>query len=156
MGLDTFASVKGEDGEWHAAPDEPFAGLKLTGGMYSGGGGSSSIRGKVYADVVLEATGEGLYQERIEPEVVAEMAGRLRAAVEEAKRAGTHSGERRVGSLDEHGAPRLDEEGRLQLEHEEIPVLEVAGCEIHAAEAEDLARWFEVCAEHGYAVAGWW
>jgi hypothetical protein len=35
-------------------------------------------------------------------------------------------------------------------------VLDVAGEAIHAQEAEDLARWFEVCAEHGYAVEGWW
>lgn len=156
MGLDTYAMLAAQDGEPHTAPDEPFAGLKLCGGMYSGGAGSSSIRGKVYDEVVLEATGESLYQERIEPETVAEMARRLRAAVDEAKRAGVRPGEREVGSLDEQGVPRLDERGNVRLEPEEIPMLEVAGCEIHAGEAEDLARWFEVCAEHGYAVGGWW
>lgn len=156
MGLDTYATVPDPEGESQFAPDEPFAGLKLVGGMLSGGAGSSSIRGKVYDEVVLEATGEGLYQERIEPETVAEMARRLRAAVDEAKRTGTGTGVRRVGSLDEQGRPELDEQGRLRMESEEIPVLHVAGCEIHAGEAEDLARWFEVCAEHGYAIEGSW
>lgn len=42
------------------------------------------------------------------------------------------------------------------METEEIPVLDVAGCKIHAGEAEDLARWFEVRAERGYAVEGDW
>lgn len=42
MGLDTFAVMRGEDGEWHVAPDEPFEGLRLRDGW-----GSSSIRGKV-------------------------------------------------------------------------------------------------------------
>ena len=156
MGLDTYATALDPGGEWHMAPDEPFEGLQLCGGMLSGGAGSSSIRGKVYADVVLEATGENLYQERIEPETVAEMARSLRAAVEEAKRSGTSTGERRVGSLDDQGLPALDEHGDLRLDTEAIPVLEVAGCEIHAGEAQDLARWFEVCAERGYAVQGSW
>ena len=68
MGLDTFATTRGEDGKWEPAPDEPFEGIDLCGGMYSGGSDSSSIRGKVYDE-----------QERIEPERVAEMAQRLRA-----------------------------------------------------------------------------
>ena len=148
MGLDTFASAKGPDGEWHAAPDQPFAGLRLVGGMYSGGQGSSSMRGKVYDEVVLEATGESLYQALIEPATVAEMARRLRAAVEEAKRAGTHAAQRRVGSL--------DEEGQFAMATEDLTAFDVGGVEIDAAEAEDLARWFEVCAENGYAVQGWW
>jgi hypothetical protein len=42
------------------------------------------------------------------------------------------------------------------MESEEIAVLDVAGEEIDAREAEDLARWFEVCAERGYPVDGWW
>lgn len=132
MGLDTYAAQLGEDGDWHVAPDEPFAGLHLCGGMYSGGEGSSSMRGKVYDEAVLEATGEGLYQELIEPATVAQMARALRAAVDAAKRAGPH----------------VDSEG--------IPMLEVAGCDIAPGEAEDLARWFEVCAERGFAIQGWW
>jgi hypothetical protein len=156
MGLDTFATVRGADGEWKPAPDEPFAGIHLVGGMYSGGAGSSAMRGKVYANVVQAATGESLFQERIEPAAVAEMARRLRAAVEAAKRAGTRAGEREVGALDEEGRLQLDERGRLRMESEEIAVLDVAGEEIDAREAEHLARWFEVCADRGFAVEGWW
>lgn len=140
MGLDNFAMVRGEDGEWRHAPDEPFEGLRLADGW-----GTSSIRGKVYADVVEAATGESLYQQLIEPETVADMAERLRAAVEQAKRAGERVGERQVG-VDERGEPK-----RVK-----IPLLGVAGREIHAGEAEDLARWFEICAQRGYAIEGWW
>lgn len=140
MGLDTFAVTRGEDGEWHVAPDAPFEGLRLCDGW-----GSASIRGKVYAEVVVSATDESLYQERIEADVVAVVANRLRAAVEEAKRAGPRMGTRQVG-VDARGGPK-----RI-----EYPVLDVAGVEIHAGEAEDLARWFEICAEQGYAVDGWW
>jgi hypothetical protein len=118
MGLDTFARTRGEEGKWESAPDQPFEGLRLCGGMYSGGADSSSIRGKVYAELVEQATGESLYQRHIEPPRVAEMARRLRAVVDDAKRSGT--------------------------------------LELHPQEAEDLARWFEVCAERGYAVEGWW
>lgn len=156
MGLDTYAMQRGSDGEWEVAPDEPFDGLELCGGICSGGSGSSSIRGKVYAAVLMAATGESLYEEHIEPERVAKMARRLRAAVEEAKRAGMRADERELGVLDERGVPELDGQGRLRMEIEEIAVLDVASEEIHAQEAEDLARWFEVCAEHGYAIHGWW
>lgn len=156
MGLDTFATTQGADGEWRPAPDEPFEGLNLVGGMCSGGTDSSSIRGKVYAAVVAAATGESLYQDRIEPARVTEVARLLRAAVEEAKRVGMRAGERELAAIDDDGRLQLDEHGRLRMELEEIAVLDVAGCEIDAGEAEDLARWFEVCAEHGYAVEGWW
>jgi hypothetical protein len=156
VGLDTYAVARGEDGKWRAAPDKPFEGLCLIGGMHSGGAGSSSIRGKVYGEAVEAATGESLYQRRIEPETVTEMARRLRAAVEQAKRVGSRIGERELGVLDERGRLQLDERGQVRIESEQIPVLEVAGQEIHVEEAEDLARWFEVCAEHGYAVEGWW
>lgn len=156
MGLDTYATTRAADGEWELAPDKPFDGLNLVGGMCSGGTDSSSIRGKVYVEVVAAATGESLYEERIEPARVAEMARRLRAAVEEAKRVGLRAGEREQAALDEQGRLQLDEEDRLRMESVEIPVLDVAGCEIDAGEAEDLARWFEVCAERGYAVEGWW
>jgi hypothetical protein len=134
---------QGEGGEWHHAPDEPFEGLRLADGW-----GTSMIRGKVYADVVAAATGESLYQERVEPGTVADMAKQFRAAVERAKRQGTRPGQREVPVLGEPGAPRTK-----QIE---ISLLEVAGCEIHAGEAEDLARWFEICAERGYALEGWW
>lgn len=132
MGLDTYATQRGADGDWEVAPDEPFDGIQLCCGMCSGGQDSSSIRGKVYEQLVLAPTGESLYEERIEPARMAEMAIRLRAAVDEARTAG----------------PRTDADG--------FEVLEVAGHEINPGEAEDLARWFEVCAERGHAVEGWW
>jgi hypothetical protein len=147
MGLDTYAKELGADGKWHSAPDEPFAGIRLVGGVFSGGTGSSSMRGKMYENVVYAATGESLYQERIAPEVVAEMARRLRAAVEDAKRAGTRPGTTEYTVVEEEGQRTVSEE---------IAVLDVAGMEIDAEKAEHLARWFEVCAERGYAVAGWW
>jgi hypothetical protein len=156
MGLDTYAMQRGADGKWEVAPDGPFDGLELCGGLCSGGAGSSSIRGKVYAHVVQAATGESLYQERIAPETVAQMARLLRAAVEEGQRTGTRAGAREVAGLDEQGRLELDERGRLRMETLELAVLEVAGEEIAAGEAEDLARWFEVCADRGYAVEGWW
>jgi hypothetical protein len=123
--------------------------------MYSGGADSSSIRGKVYAEVVEAATGESLYQKRIEPEAVADMARRLRAAVDEAKRAGARPGKQKLAALDESGRPQLDEEGKIRIETLEVLVLDVSGVEIDPEEAEDLARWFEVCAERGYGVEAW-
>lgn len=156
MGLDTHAVVRGEDGNWSPAPDEPFEGLRLMGGVCSGGSDSFSIRGKVYDEVVDAATGESLYQKRIEPETVAKIARCLRAAVEEAKTAGTSIVKREYGLSKEHGLRiKLDDQGR-PVESEEIPVLEVAGCEIDAEDAEHLARWFEVCAALGYALEGSW
>jgi hypothetical protein len=132
MGLDTYAMQRGADGDWEVAPDEPFDGIQLCGGICSSGQDSSSIRGKVYDLVVRAATGESLYQERIEPERVAEMARRLRTTVDAAKREGPRPGARG------------------------LEILEVASHEINPDEAEGLASWFEVCAERGYAVEGWW
>ena len=79
MGLDTFAVLSGKDSEGKRsnAPDGNFVGIRLCGGMCSGGSSSSSMRGKVYAGIVEEATGESLYEEYIEPETVAEMADKL-------------------------------------------------------------------------------
>ena len=156
MGLDTLATMRGADGEWEPAPDDPFEGIHLVGGVYSGGTGSSSMRGKVYASVVRAGTGASLFQRRIEPAAVVEIARRLRTAVEEAKRAGTSMGTSEHGVIDDEGRIQFDEEGRLRIESKEIAVLDVAGEEIDAREAEDLARWFEVCAERGYSVEGWW
>lgn len=143
MGLDTYAMAQDEHGQWRHAPDEPFEGLRLADGW-----GSSSIRGKVYDVVVEAATGNSLYQDHIEPPTVVEMATRLREAVERAKRTGSGIGVREV--------PVADEKGGTRIKRIEFPLLVVAGSEIHAGEAEDLARWFEVCAERGYAIDGWW
>jgi hypothetical protein len=156
MGLDTIAVTLDEDGKLKPAPDEPFEGLRLCGGIYSGGSDSASIRGKVYAELVEAATGVSLYEERIEPPRVAAMARRLRRAVDEAKRAGPETREGELPALDEDGKPQVDEDGKPRLKTFEFSVLDVGGIEIDPGEAEDLARWFEVCAEHGYALKGWW
>jgi hypothetical protein len=132
-----------EHGKWRHAPDEPFEGLQLADGW-----GSSSIRGKVYAEVIEAATGHSLYQDHIEPPTVLEMATRLRVAVEQAKGTGSRTGVREV--------PVVDDKGVRTIRRIEFPLLLVSGSEVHAGEAEDLARWFEICAEHGYAIEGWW
>ena len=46
-------------------------------GMCSGTGPDGSFRGKAYADFVLSVTGESLYDERIEPETLIQMADRI-------------------------------------------------------------------------------
>ena len=143
MGLDTYAMARDEHGQWRHAPDGPFEGLGLADGW-----GSSSIRGKVYAEVVEAATGHSLYQDHIEPPTVVEMATRLREAVELAKQTGSRIGVREL--------PIADKQGGTGIKRIEFPVLVVSGSEIHAGEAEDLARWFEICAERGYAIDGWW
>lgn len=83
MGLDTFAMRGATE-----APDELFEGVgPLCGGMFSGGTGTASIRGKVYADLVERITGETLYQERIPNDIV----GRMAAALEQAAARGETS-----------------------------------------------------------------
>jgi hypothetical protein len=72
---------------WKTAPDAPFADIQLCGGMLSGGSGSSSFRGKVYAAYVEEVTGVSLYENVILPDVVAQMAEKLVAAAEDFQRA---------------------------------------------------------------------
>lgn len=76
MGLDVYAL---------RSPEEPLteedvlafdqAGIELCGGIFSGDGGS--FRGKVYATLILDITGEGLYQQWIPPETVRQMAAAL-------------------------------------------------------------------------------
>ena len=154
MGLDSFAITQGEDGGWQPAPDESFEGIELCGGMFSDGG--SSIRGKVYDELVRAATGESLYQERIEPARVAEMARRMRTAVDGAKRAGMRTREEKLPALDADGNFQLDEDGNRRMKTFKSQVLDVAGIEIDPEEAEGLVGWFEICAEHGYTVEGWW
>jgi len=84
MGLDTFAVLPQRVGteEYTPAPDWPFAGIELCGGIFSGGSGSSSFRGKVYNDYISEVTGVSLYQEYIPPARVREMALALEVAVQ--------------------------------------------------------------------------
>ena len=76
MGLDVYAL---------RSPEEPLteedvlafdqANIELCGGIFSGDGGS--FRGKVYDMLILDITGESLYQQWIPPETVKEMAAAL-------------------------------------------------------------------------------
>jgi hypothetical protein len=73
MGLDNFASRSAEDIDLTEEDIQAFAdaNIELCGGIFSGDGGS--FRGKVYAELILDLTGESLYQEWIPPETVHEM-----------------------------------------------------------------------------------
>jgi len=77
MGLDTYASATPDGGELSTADLQAFidADISLCGGIFSGGEGS--FRGKIYALLILEITGFGLYQEWIPPETVREMSAAL-------------------------------------------------------------------------------
>jgi hypothetical protein len=75
MGLDNFASRSPDDivlseEDLHAFQDSH---IQLCGGIFSGDGCNGSFRGKVYAEYVLEITGESLCAEWIPPETVKEM-----------------------------------------------------------------------------------
>lgn len=87
MGLDTYAVVVKNSGEYKIASRKPFASIPpvLVGGLLSGNGDGPSFRGKVYNDYVQEVTGESLYQEFIPTEKVKEMANKLEEAVKERK-----------------------------------------------------------------------
>ena len=73
MGLDTYASRSPDDIELTEEDIQAFeeADIFLCGGIFSGGGGS--FRGKVYALLISEITGESLFQEWIPPEIVRKM-----------------------------------------------------------------------------------
>ena len=75
MGLDTFAAHTPEDIELTKEDLQAFeqANIALCGGIFSGGGNDGSFRGKVYAELILEVTGQSLYAEWIPPETVKEM-----------------------------------------------------------------------------------
>jgi hypothetical protein len=77
MGLDNFASRSPDDIVLTQADEEAFeaSGLELVGGILSGD--SSSFRGKVYAFLVLEVTGESLYDQWLPPETVRRMSAAL-------------------------------------------------------------------------------
>lgn len=55
MGLDNYAYKR------VPIEDDKFNGIELCGGLMSGGSGSSSIRGKVYASLVEDITGSSMY-----------------------------------------------------------------------------------------------
>lgn len=72
MGLDNFAArVPGEDLTEEDLQALKEADIHLCGGILSGP--PDSFRGKVYDDLILEITGESLYQEWIPPEKVKRM-----------------------------------------------------------------------------------
>jgi hypothetical protein len=76
MGLDTYAYDAITKKPMN---DELFGHIPqvLCGGMFSGNGGSSSFRGKVYAGYINAVTGVSLYQEEISNEIVKQMAEQL-------------------------------------------------------------------------------
>jgi hypothetical protein len=81
MGLDTFAAYTPEDVELSEEDLQAFADadISLCGGIFSGDGCDGSFRGKVYAELILEVTGQSLYAEWIPPETVKEMYDTLMA-----------------------------------------------------------------------------
>lgn len=70
MGLDTYAVVVKENNTMELANPDLFASISgLCGGIFSANG-EGSFRGKIYDNVIENATGETLYQELIPPEKV--------------------------------------------------------------------------------------
>ena len=126
MGLDTYASRTPGDVELTAEDTAAFeaAAPQLCGGMYSGG--EASFRGKIYDGLILEATGESLYQEWITPEAVKQLAEKL-------------------GEY----APQ-----QLAAISESIEVSEDRM--LSAGECVELQKFLRVCAEQGLGLVGWW
>lgn len=126
MGLDTLVSRSPDD---VVLTDEDTAtfeasGIGLCGGM--GSDGVTSIRGKVYAELVLEVTGISLYQEWIGPEDVAKLSRALDArSAEDLARC--------WDGLDGHGGPAHSSQ-----------------------ETTGLKTFFDICAERGLGLIGWW
>lgn len=126
MGLDTLVSRSPDD---VVLTDEDMAafvgsGIGLCGGMCSDG--VTSIRGKVYADLVLEATGFSLYEAWLGPEDVAKLSCALdaRSAQDLA---------RLWDGLDGGGSPT----------HSSL-------------ETANLKMFFDICADRGLGLIGWW
>jgi hypothetical protein len=73
MGLDTYASNTSEEIRLTPAEEQAFeeADISLCGGIFSGTAGS--FRGKMYGILIIEITGQSLYQDWIPPETVKEM-----------------------------------------------------------------------------------
>jgi hypothetical protein len=126
MGLDTFASRSPDDLVLTDEDEAAFraASIDLCGGVYSDG--VTSIRGKVYAELVLEVAGISLYQEWITPEHVLSLSCALEA----------HSAEdlaRLWDGLHGRGGPGHS-----------------------SRETAELKRFFQVCAARGLGLIGWW
>lgn len=126
MGLDSLASRSPDEVELSDEDTAAFeaSGIDLCGGM--GSDGVTSIRGKVYADLVLEATGISLYEEWLAPEDVARLSRALDA----------RSAEELADLWDS-----IDGRG---------------GSGHSSREAADLRAFFDICAERGLGLIGWW
>jgi hypothetical protein len=130
MGLDTYAYYgKGhdkyvEDGD-NCLPDHIFKHVRLCGGIFSGGG--ASFRGKVYADFVEWVTGESLYSERIEHDVVVEMAKDF-----------------------------VKYEARGEKEFNRFCTETGNVWDLNYNETLDLAEWFVIAADNGAEIVGWY
>ncbi|MFH1330139.1 MAG: hypothetical protein ABIJ48_05755 [Actinomycetota bacterium] len=126
MGLDNYASRTPDEVTLSEEDQAAFesAGIDLCGGIHSDG--STSFRGKMYWDLVLEVTGESLHREWLPPAVVQRMAAAL-ASHTPAALAATNDGVRaRAG---EHST--FDEE------------------------MAELQRFFAICAERGLGLIAW-
>ena len=84
MGLDSYASrsagdvvLTDDDVAAFAAAD-----IELCGGLYSGDGGS--FRGKMYAELILEVTGENIYEVWLPPDAVRRISDALATRTPEA------------------------------------------------------------------------
>ena len=75
MGLDTYATRDSDDLKLNKEDRKAFeaANIELCGGILSGGGNDGSFRGKVYVTMIMDITGESLFQEWIPPETVRKM-----------------------------------------------------------------------------------
>lgn len=125
MGLDTFVSRSPGRPTLSEEDTTAFhvAGFELCGGMYSDG--LTSIRGKVYADLVFEVTGISLYEDWIGPGEVTHLARAF-----DARSADDLA---RLWDAIAPGRPRHSSEETAQLQ-----------------------RFFDLCAERGLGLVGWW
>ena len=128
MGLDTYASRQPDEIELSDEDAAAFeaAAIRLCGGFWSGG--DASFRGKVYDDLIRDATGQSLYREWIPPEEVQAMAEALGAPTPEALAALSAEVD---GQIDPSRA------------HSEL-------------ECADLQAFFRLCADRGLGLIGWW
>lgn len=129
MGLDNYAVIIDDFGDWKHAPNEPFKGITLCGGvMTSEGSNSSSFRGKVYNGYVREVTGISLYSEMIYPDKVKRMS---RLLIEE------------LESYWKDKPDDFERDGDCWL----YPVSK--------DEASNLTKWFQIAAKNNYAIVAW-
>lgn len=129
MGLDTFAM------QIVNAPDEDFQGINLCGGVFSGGAGSSSFRGKIYNSFIEWITGDEktLYEQHTNFESVKEIRNQLALFFVENK-----DDTKAQELLDE-----IHNNGQINYP-------------IKVDEVRNLLKFFDVCVEKGYTLHGWW